>query len=165
MNDLETAWVAGLLEGEGSFTIAKQGYLASGKPKKNRQLNVTCGMTDRDVIDKLHRIVGMGGVFIDQRSLRNPKFKTLYTWRLSRRAHVEEFLLAIRPHMGARRTVKINELLDYIASHPSRYGRPAPCGTKLAHRRGCRCDPCREAARAYARAGYWRRKEKLGEVA
>ena len=50
MTDLEIAWIAGILEGEGCFTC----------DTKTTRLRVQCVMTDKDIIDRLHNIVGKG---------------------------------------------------------------------------------------------------------
>lgn len=160
MNEVEIAWVAGLLEGEGSFSIAKRGVTAAGRPKPNRQVHVTCGMTDRDVVERLLRTVGVGSIFLDTRSRTNPKHKDLYTWRTAKRADVEALLRTIRPYMGLRRGAKIDEILAYFESHPPIYKRPVACGTRQGYRKGCRCDPCRDANRAYGREIHQRRKQR-----
>lgn len=52
MNDLELAWVAGLLEGEGCFTV-------KGNAGIKRNIAVRCQMTDKDVLDRLATFVGV----------------------------------------------------------------------------------------------------------
>lgn len=49
MTPEEVAWVAGLLEGEGYFSISSA---------RHRQARVVCSMTDEDVVRKLHVLAG-----------------------------------------------------------------------------------------------------------
>ena len=121
MNDVELAWVAGLLEGEGWFSIRKPALTKTGEPKNYRQVNVTCGMTDRDVVERLRATVGFGTIFQDRRSRSNPNNKDLHTWRATRRSDVEPFLRRLQPLMGERRSARIGELLAYFDEHPPVY--------------------------------------------
>lgn len=102
INEIDLAWVAGLLEGEGSFCIAK---------KKDRPSNypiITCNMTDLDVIERLRGITGVGSIV----SIQPPgNTKRQYRWRVAR--HNDCFVLAglLYPYMGTRRRKQIEELL------------------------------------------------------
>lgn len=158
LSPVDLAWVAGLLEGEGFFTIAKPHYMDNGKLRGRGQVGIGCGMTDEDVILKLRAITGVGIIFQDRRSGRNPKHKQLHTWRLSKRADVEYLLPRLRPLMGRRRGERIDEMLAYLAKHPPIQNQPAPCGTVKSYSRGCRCEPCREADRERCRLRYHARK-------
>ena len=150
MTPEEIAWVAGLLEGEGSFVLGARGNRVD-KPKI-QQIQITCGMTDRDVMLKLHQVVGIGNTYLERRrDPRRSNVKQMYIWNASKRADVVPFLKLIRPHMGDRRGAKIDELLQYAEDNPLIYNQPVVCGTRRAYRKGCRCDRCRRAASDYAR--------------
>ncbi len=58
LSELELGWAAGLLEGEGILTIRK------GKRKNGSSCTPAVGVvsTDRDVIDRHHKLVFAGGV-------------------------------------------------------------------------------------------------------
>jgi len=96
LNEIETAWLAGLLEGEGCFA-------ANGK----HGIKIMLQMTDKDVVEKAAKLleVNLSG-FQDERPHRKA------TWRFQlcgdRAVQVMEILL---PFMGERRTVKIKRLL------------------------------------------------------
>lgn len=150
MNDIECAWVAGLLEGEGSFTFGPEGNRI-GKPKI-RQLMITCGMTDEDTILKLHQIVQIGNVYLERRKdPRRDYAKQMYIWQASKRADVIPFMEAIRPHMSERRGERIDAMFQYAIDNPLIYNRPVLCGTRRSYRKGCHCDECRGAMSAYHR--------------
>lgn len=108
MTESEVAWLAGLLEGEGCF----------GLTSNKHGLRITVGMTDLDTIEKIQRIAG--GNIIGTKNL--PNRKPLYTWHASVREVAVDVMLAILPHMGQRRSGKIQELLAWDKKFPK--GRP-----------------------------------------
>lgn len=147
MFDVECAWVAGLIEGEGSFTFA------GGTTKSGRRFpQIQCGMTDEDVIRKLHRLTGCGGVSVsDSNRKQNPDYKLMYCWIVTRREDVESVLVQIRPHMGDRRRARLDELLAYFDENPPVHPAWIPHGVRLRYSRGCRCRLCKGAEAKYRR--------------
>lgn len=106
MSDVEAAWLAGLLEGEGYFQITK--------PRHHHptQVVIRLSMTDRDVVEKAARL--LNNVPINQKA-RTSERKTIYSISLSKRDEVEKILLQILPFMGNRRSQRINECLEVIS--------------------------------------------------
>ena len=139
MNAVEAAWVAGLLEGEGTFSLSQ-------KANSRRYPALVCGMTDHDVLLKLQRIAGgtLSGPHWAEKST-----KPYWTWQQSRRTELRELLLAIQPHLGQRRETRVAEQLARIDElEMEARSRLLPCGTRAKYERGCRCEPC-------TRARYW----------
>lgn len=101
----EIAWVAGLLEGEGYFSRS------ANRVKWNRY-EVGCGMTDEDVIRKLHRHLGVGRV-VEQRRQR-PSWKPVWRWLTNKNAEVYAICAAIHPFMGKRRRTRIEDIMRGI---------------------------------------------------
>jgi hypothetical protein len=106
-------WVAGLLEGEGSFGpyIGK-----SGTNKGQVRLRISCAMTDEDVIRKLHAITGFGSIRGPIQSSPSPKrllagetgeYKPIWVWESKNQEEVYEFELEIFAFMGERRKSQI----------------------------------------------------------
>jgi hypothetical protein len=93
----QLGWVAGLLEGEGSFTDRDCGDLVISIP-----------MTDGDVICRLQSILGFGGV--GQRLL--PSGKTEFRWSSTNQATTAGLMMTLLPLMGERRRAKIVECLE-----------------------------------------------------
>lgn len=142
--------MAGLLEGEGCFTFAAHSNRQKAKPI--RQLQVSCGMTDKDTIVKLHGLVGVGNVYLERRrDPRRKNAKQMYVWQASKRLEVVPLLQAIRPHMSERRGKRIDEMLQYAIDNPLIYHQPIVCGTRRSYRNGCRCAECRAVEASYAR--------------
>jgi hypothetical protein len=100
VTDAELAWVAGLLEGEGSF-----GKLWGGA------VQIVCCMTDEDVVRKLQAVTRMGRV---NGPYRYTKHKPQWRWTLTVRAHTTELMERLLPHMGIRRREEITELLAHL---------------------------------------------------
>src|SRR5690242_18360085 len=97
MTETEIAWLAGLLEGEGCFTLAN---------KKTGQPAVTINMTDRDVIERAAALMGAKNVLIKKRE--KPHWKTAFVAQI-RGYKAEKVMSIVLPHMGARRSSKIIE--------------------------------------------------------
>lgn len=107
LSSTQVGWVAGLLEGEGSFITTKE----RGLPRVQMQ------STDHDVLLKLQATLGAGSVTaIGQRENRKP----CWGFTLSALRDVESLLLQIYPLMGARRRQQIDSVLvgigDRLAS-------------------------------------------------
>lgn len=100
MNEFDLIWLAGLLEGEGTFDLHKQKY-----PR------IRVGMTDRDVVGRAATLMGSS----IRVSLPMDYSKTMFHAELSgeRAAVIMRDLL---PHMGARRSSKIGEILGQYAA-------------------------------------------------
>lgn len=99
MNHLEIGWVAGILEGEGSFH------------SKENFLQVRCTMTDLDTINKLREVTGIGTFSTWHRNGKEPNRKDAYNWTVSKRNDIIHLLCSIVPLMGERRRTQIDKLL------------------------------------------------------
>lgn len=100
MKDTELAWVAGLLEGEGSFM--------KGAPSRPNKPVVSMESTDRDVVE---RVAALCGVRVSTIKQRNPeKWKPTYRMRLHGGRAVRLMEL-IRDQMSERRQAQIDEVL------------------------------------------------------
>ena len=102
MNDVEKAWVAGLLEGEGSFMW-----------RKSNSAKVSCQMTDIDVIFRLHKLIG-GKVYKTTKSQQH--HKDAWVCVVSGISAVE-LMEDIGPLMGLRRGQRILEVLETYYKH------------------------------------------------
>jgi hypothetical protein len=90
ITDEELAWLSGLIEGEGSF-------VAGGK----RFGSVRVVMTDKDIIDRLVTVSGVGTVYA-LRS-RQPHHKQAWAWQVVRPPSVASLTLAVAPLLLERR--------------------------------------------------------------
>jgi len=109
----DIAWLAGLLEGEGSFGIdsrAAQRYTNSTAPG-NPYISVS--MTDEDVIAKVATITGKNYFLVSQKTVTEKK---VFKCHIGDRATVFTILTRILPYMGKRRQSEIQPLLAEIAS-------------------------------------------------
>lgn len=96
------AWLAGLLEGEGSFV--QRG------PRK--ELVIQMQMTDRDVVAKAHFLAGMGKFYAYPRAADDKRgWKDVYLWNVANQRHAYALMVAILPFMGARRTERIRGII------------------------------------------------------
>jgi hypothetical protein len=108
MTSEETAWVAGLLEGEGSFS-RKKAITTAGRVLYYPQ--VSCGSTDEDVIEKLARIVGAGRTYYRARE-EEQNWKPVWEWYLRKTRLAVELCVAIWPHLSSRRRDQIETMIN-----------------------------------------------------
>ena len=94
-------WAIGLFEGEGSFTTSGRGYLS-----------MVIQMTDEDIVQRFHEIVGVG-------TIRGPygpyEANVKPTWRwVARGQAAHELAERFREHLGERRQGRLEELLGQV---------------------------------------------------
>ena len=132
-------WLAGLLEGEGSFMF--------GPPTSPNIPTVRVQMTDRDVVARVAKLFGDRAVtrVSPQKSHHRESFIAQVQGYTAVR-----YMVLLRPLMGDRRRERIDAILSSYA--PTRGpGAPAGHGTVLSYSRGCKCAECRAANAAKKR--------------
>jgi hypothetical protein len=109
-NPLDAAWLAGIMEGEGSFCFLKNGKRKSGVIK------IQIGMTDRDVIDRVAKLMENAPVYnLRIRPDRKPAYLVAKTGYAA-----ERIMIFLRPMMGERRKSQIDESLSKWQSRKTR---------------------------------------------
>ena len=99
MNKTETAWLAGLLEGEGCF------HTVGGTPA------VTLLMTDRDIV---YRVATLFATKVYP--VKNSRLGTKQAWRTIAYGDIAiRIMRLVEPHMGKRRRAKIHSVLQAAA--------------------------------------------------
>jgi hypothetical protein len=106
MNDSETAWAAGLFEGEGSIC----------EDKSRNWFYLSMAMIDRDVVEKFHKIVGVGQIGIQSNSNTNPKANDAIRWRCTRSPDIVYVLKAFLPHFGIRRSAMAERAIESMSN-------------------------------------------------
>lgn len=109
-------WLAGLLEGEGAFDLHKGKY-----PR------IRVGMTDRDTIGRAATLMGAKV----RLSLKPAPAKGMFHAEITG-AKATALMWELLPHMGARRSAKIAEVLGHATLDPvsQKYGAPGPSLTR-----------------------------------
>jgi hypothetical protein len=149
MNDLterDLGWLAGILEGEGCFSISQTGTV-----------QVRVAMTDEDVVRRCQAVTGIG-VILQQRQQQRQQ---MWRWSVNRARDVIDLLALVRPLMGQRRQTKIAECLEAAKRVGTRHGEETHCpkghpyaGSNLIiEGTGRRCRTCKRA-RAYYRKSH-----------
>ena len=113
------AWLAGLMEGEGSF------YIRRPKDRKP-SFAISLQMTDRDVVERARWVAGVGGaVTKGDRAKHYPdkEWKDIWHFRVQAANEVRALALALLPLMGERRSLAI---LDGLALLESNCAQSAP---------------------------------------
>ncbi|MGC5319329.1 hypothetical protein ACPXB5_11385 [Micromonospora arida] len=114
-NAVEQAWLAGLLEGEGSFTASH-----FNGPRSPRSPRVTLAMCDQDIVERAAALMGAPSVHskpvqpTDLGNLRRPQWQAAVMG-----FQAVEVMARVRPTMGARRRARIDELItEWYAARP-----------------------------------------------
>lgn len=103
LNDVDRAWVAGFLEGEGSFIATHAGGA--------RVIRITASSIDRDVLERLQAITGVGNINLNYPAKGN--HHACWIWQVARRADVCAMMRDIYPLMGVRRQHRILRCLAF----------------------------------------------------
>lgn len=104
MSDVEeTVWLAGLLEGDGSFLMSKNG-------KDCFIPRIKISMLDEDVIEKVASIFGSTVT----KSLTPKGDKVMFTTSIAKASIVEPMLKSLYPFMGKRRKQQIEIMFEYF---------------------------------------------------
>jgi hypothetical protein len=103
----ELHWLAGLLEGEGSFMV--------GPPSSPRMPLIAVHMTDKDVMARLGRIFERKVHVVRP---RNPRWRTSYLVRVTG-GNAVRWMRLLRPLMGARRQAQIDRALASYDPRPT----------------------------------------------
>jgi hypothetical protein len=123
ITEAQVAWLAGLLEGEGSFIVSPS---RSGKGLPA----IKCNMTDEDIVRRCQAYTGCGAISGPHpgRSRDGGQAKPSWHWQVGSKGEVKAICEAILPWMGNRRTRAILAVLavcDYEADEPTcRNGHP-----------------------------------------
>lgn len=121
---VEIAWLAGLLEGEGSFLMIRSS-------KVYRYPQIVVNMTDRDVIVRVAGLFG-GSVYDIPRYVEGRK--------LSYRAQITgsgaaQWMMDLYPWLGERRRSRIDKVLaEYRAQEPTQVRRQRACSEAASKR-------------------------------
>jgi hypothetical protein len=95
------AWVAGLIEGEG--------WIGPSPQAKRCSAVIGASSTDRDVLDRLHDLTGVGAIHAVK--LRKATHKQCWQWSVRNRRDVHDVLEQILPLLGSRRTERARYVL------------------------------------------------------
>jgi hypothetical protein len=151
MNIMELYWVAGILDGEGSF------YSTKSHPWYPR---IALGMTDLDTIEKAKKILKVIGVTTHQTFLDSSK--TIYKFTVTGDL-AAQWMMTLYTLMSKRRQEKIKDLLKMWKVHKFKTREYCSKGHALipANRKGHQCKIC---SLNYNKEKYKIMKERRGET-
>ena len=97
---LQTAWAAGLFEGEGCISI---------RPDV-KSVILKLSSTDKDILDRFHKIVGGGAIY---ESKVKPGRKPCWEWNMGLKKDVVKTLERFLPYFGERRAYTALNAFDH----------------------------------------------------
>ena len=98
MTPVDRAWLAGLLEGEGSFTTTRP-----------QEVRISLEMTDEDVVARAATLMGTHYIPKPPRRDQPSHWKPQYKACLSGRRAID-LMKELLPYMGERRSLRIGEI-------------------------------------------------------
>ena len=109
----DLAWLAGLLEGEGAFCVAKKPRRPkTGRPWTQVTARVSVGMTDEDVIARAAALVGRN--YCTGKVYSKKTGKRMYVLYVSSRS-AEELMRLLYKHLGSRRRSQIDKTSERVS--------------------------------------------------
>ena len=102
-------WAIGLFEGEGTINV--NSYGSKGKPYYAAQIS----MTDGDVLEEFHKVVGVGRLYGPYTfPSSKPHHKPMFSWNVSKKKDLRSFLELILPQLCHRRAKKAQQVLRQL---------------------------------------------------
>lgn len=121
ISETDKAYLAGLFDGEGCVGYYNANPDSDGTPYCHTQVCIT--NTNEDVISWVNKVANMGRV--SMRMFNDGKRRNAFSWQISKKAQVREFLEAIRPYLHVK-AAQVDAILnlfhtekDYIQRHGS----------------------------------------------
>lgn len=123
MNNTELAWQAGIIDGEGCLTLAKQ--IRKGRPSPAYRPMITVTNTDRRLVQPF--AMWGGNLYKRPDSRKSLNWADSWTWYCPRSA-VVPFLTAILPylHGKAAQAEKLIEFIERCRTFPRSKGNAVP---------------------------------------
>ena len=112
ITDIDIAWLAGLLEGEGCFHIANR-IDSYG----NKRIVIQLCMTDKDIVERAANLLD---VPLKCRNRKTKSGKNLYTANVWDSDKAIAWMLTLYPYLGIRRQSKIRDCLAVWKNMPGR---------------------------------------------
>lgn len=113
MSEVDLAWLAGLLEGEGSFSIDRRGQQRYQHSTVPPAPFIALSMTDEDVVVRVAALLGKKVCRVSRHTVTQ---KTVYKVSVGDRATLQSLLPRLLPYMGQRRRARIEECLTLLAA-------------------------------------------------
>lgn len=106
MKKTDLYWLAGLLEGEGSFQ--------SPPPSDPNSPRVCLHMTDKDVVEKAQNLINAGHIYFEEARQENWSD----SWKLTVKGKpAVKLMMKVKPLMGERRTKQIEDAVEEYDEH------------------------------------------------
>lgn len=113
VSNLDIAWMAGLLEGEGSFCVGKRKV----KDKEYKRVLISLVMTDRDVVQKAANLFECNVGPPTQP--KYPGSKLIHRLSVCGQRAIE-WMMTVYPLMGERRQMQIEKCIEAWKNSPGK---------------------------------------------
>jgi len=110
-NREQVAWVAGLIEGEGTIRIHKTSPNQPRAKAIYAHPMVSVQMTDEDVVRRAHEWTGLGHVLGPYNVPSRPGSKPIWMWTINKKDHAMTLIAMVWPYLGERRSEQARRTL------------------------------------------------------
>ena len=123
---LDLAYIAGLMDGEGSYCILK-----AETPETLRQTSrkspvyysvVRIGMVEKEPMEFIHKVFGFGIVRNEGVRKDRPTYQPMYRWTLHRKSQILEFCKAILPYARVKKR-QIQNVIEFFEGWQNPFNR------------------------------------------
>jgi hypothetical protein len=111
LSDVQAAYLAGLIDGEGCLFISKQQFKRCVYPSYRAHLIIV--MTSKSVIEYVHSLVGAGNVYFVKSISENLQHK--YRWEVTNNADLFKIISGIMPFLIVKKH-EAETALEFISS-------------------------------------------------
>ena len=111
LSDIEIAWIAGLLEGEGSFSFDNRGKSRYNVSTAPAAPTLQISMVDEDVIQRLAKLLNKNYSEVTRRTKTG---KTVYKLNVGDRETLMYLFPRLLPHFGKRRKETVQKAIDLL---------------------------------------------------
>lgn len=111
LTDVEIAWIAGLLEGEGSFCLDARSAKRYNKSTSPPSPTLQIAMVDEDIIQRLAEYLNKNYSTLTRKTIKE---KTVYKLNVGDRATLTYLYPRICPFLGKRRKIEVQKGIDAL---------------------------------------------------
>lgn len=108
MTGIDIGWLAGIMDGEGTISLAKNSNVDGRARFRTPILSMTS--TDREILERVQGLCG-GCICEVKKTHKHPTWKPAWIWKISGANKVIEILRIIAPHMTCPAKVERARLL------------------------------------------------------
>jgi hypothetical protein len=118
-NQEKYAWAAGFFEGEG--------YIGAAKCRGGQYVRIVIGQVDREVLDRFHRIFGVGRVLGPYVKTNHPEWRRIFRYEVYKYSEVKDVAKKMWPFLGKVKREQVSRSIRAAMQHKIHIGKRNEC--------------------------------------